>query len=208
MVKRHKIPPLFQNSPCKHQISSSLNSSKVYKGYYSCYFMERKYDPEKFIGKYIERCEVAKQPLSKSQIGLLEQTVVEFFNFNESPTSQVLGLRDDNYNRLDSFLIGEISAYRHCKSPQRLINSIREYRYGKDANKEVEVTDGDALALYVLITDEMSSVDSLSTVNKKNGIKVGLKALGLLHAYIDSKGLLQGLPISRGIQELTSRAEA
>ncbi len=170
--------------------------------------MEREYNLKNFIGKYVERCEIAKRPLSKSQIGLLEQTVVDFFDFNKSPTSQALGLRDNNYNRLDISLIDEISEDHYYKSPQRLINSIRNYRYGTDANSEIDVTDGNALALYVHITDEMSYTDSPSKISKKTGVKVGLRARAILHEYIASKGLLEGLPVSRGIQELTSRAEA
>lgn len=169
--------------------------------------MEQEYNPGTFIGKYIERCRVAKHPLKEMQIQLLEETLVEAFANENLSSRESIGLNKNSYPRLDTYTLEKVASEGRHKMPQRLINQIKKYRYGDNVPEDAKITDGDALSLYILITDEALHIEcsegfpeNLKHVNRKCGTRVGLNALRLLHEYLDVKGLLSSIPATAIIE--------
>lgn len=140
------------------------------------------------IRTYIDKCETTREPLSGRQIGILEQTIVEVL---EAPRKHIVKESEDTYNnRLDRMAIEQAGKLSRYQRTQRLINAIKAYHHGS-TDPDIDVTDGDAIALYNFIAEEVKH-RNISEIKKKYYLPGGFGwgSLRTLHKYLQIKGFL------------------
>lgn len=137
---------------------------------------DKNYGPNSIIGKYINSCTQAKQPLNETQIGLLEKTINEIFGITKLPK-----LSADVFKPFD---------WLHTTG--RLNNIIREYR-----EKNIGITDdilsseAEAWSLYSLTVNEIEKT-TFKELKEKHSLpsNYGFTAYKCLHEYFVKKGYI------------------
>lgn len=142
---------------------------------------------QKFINDYITRCRSADQPLTKGQISLLEQVVD---HCSKNAASNSIGLDSNMDEFLDTATMRAISSDCRYRRPQRLINAIKEFKYDT-TGIQCDATDADAMELYLFVTEKVRDLN-ISEIKKKYKFPrgFGLKALSILHCYLQNKGYI------------------
>jgi hypothetical protein len=140
----------------------------------------------KLVEDYIDSCKAANNPLNECQIGLLEKLV------GSSPDlpPQAIYHPSSPDNQIDMATLTKAAAKWHIKSPKRLVNAIKEFKYGKK-DISIDVTDADALELYNFVEKEVKFRD-LRDIKKKYQFpqSFGLRSLVMLHGYLQDKGVI------------------
>lgn len=163
--------------------------------------MERKtYAPETFIGEYIARCESSSVPLDNVQVGLLETSVRKYLMFNSKPTPETIGLTGE-YKEIDIPILETACLIHGCKRPSHIVKTIRQNSYGERNNESIKVSDADAIAFYVLVTNEMPPYPP-RTVRKYGLGKFTQEGMVALHRYMDVKGHLNKIPVTKGVEKM------
>ena len=145
-------------------------------------------DYKEFTKDYIARCEAVKDPLSRHQIGILEQTITERL---DAPEKHLSASPENEYdNRIDRMAVDQAGKVSNYRRTQGLINAIKSYRHDS-TEQEIDVTDGDALALYEFVAEEVKH-RNISEIKKKSYLpgSFGWGALRTLHRYLQIKGFV------------------
>ena len=150
--------------------------------------MERdNYESNSIIGKYISSCGIAEQPLSETQIGLLEKTINEAFGIkkNKSPPADV-------FKPLDKDILGTI-AFRNCNAQTgRVTNILKKYRtQNLGISDNLPLSEAEAWSLYSLTAQEIESTTYKNFKEKHDLSKTyGWKSFKILHEYFIERGIL------------------
>ena len=148
-----------------------------------------KYSPEPIIEDYTKKCEVAGHPLDRYQVGLLKNTVRNFFRYNKDPTPQAAKFGHYDYKPFDIELFLRIAKEEKLFHPHSLITLLQTYKYG-EKGEGLKIADKDALDFYNLIVKE-SEYKEYVAISREYGLKnLRLGNISVLHSYLKVKHLI------------------
>ena len=147
-----------------------------------------RYSPDKLISNYIASCQEVNEPLNKCQVGVLEQTVIEYFDLYTKHTLESVGINETGRQPFDTATFSQVADVIRYKMPGNLTNAIKRYKYGK-VDDCLEISDADAVDLYSFVTREIKH-RNLSEIKKKTEFphSFGRSAFKALHYYLQLKG--------------------
>lgn len=145
------------------------------------------YESDSLIGKYIHSCVIARQPLSDTQIGLLEKTINAAFGIRKNKSPPI-----DVFKSFDSDTLNDI-ARNESADPGRLINILKKYREKNlETPKDLPLSEADAWSLYSLTEQEIEKT-TYKTLKEKHKLPktYGFTSFKLLHEYFIAKGVIE-----------------
>ena len=150
--------------------------------------MERdNYESNSIIGKYMSSCDIAEQPLSETQIGLLEKTINEAFDIkkNKSPPADV-------FKPLDKDALGTVAFNNSNAQTGRVTNILKKYRaQNLGISDDLPLSEADAWSLYRLTAQEIKKTTYKALKEKHNLPKTyGWTSFKILHEYFIERGIL------------------
>ncbi len=145
------------------------------------------YEPNSVVGKYISSCEIAKQPLNDTQIGLLEKTINEVFGVKNRPLPAV-----NLFRPLDEDTLSTVT-YRRGGQLGRIINILKEYRvHNLELSNDLPLSEADAWSLYSLTAKEIGST-TYKDLKERHGLPktYGFNTFAILHKYFAEKEIVE-----------------
>ncbi len=171
--------------------------------------MGENYQPDTFVGRYVDLCKRKEHPLSRTQIGFLEQTINDIFglkNTQEETSKTELPINEAAMS-IDRALMEQLA---HPK-PGRIFKILEQVKQASD--DDTPLTDSDVLTLYELSANGVG--EGFKTFNENHGLcgYYGKHSFEVLRRYLKHKGLISATQIrfpepNYGLEEIESQRDA
>ena len=125
------------------------------------------YKPNTFISNYITLCQMAENPLNKTQISLLEKAIYDSFGLKKNQPDLTKDA-EQCFNPIDGVEIKRIAkesvGYRKIAT---IFNVLKEYRdISQQVSKDFPLRDIDVLRLYQITASEIEETDYVTLKEK------------------------------------------